>query len=727
MMHARHAVLLALVPAVRAATYGAGHSSCACIDRSSGDHYITTNASSPAGVVWEEDFIYAAQEVNYGLEYGLLCAPHDELTQPWCDNVTAAAGWCYDPWCYVDQDTCALLYAYSTYKPGVRLAYSYATCKAGIGDTLTKQGTKNFLYILLIAFAPAIMSLVCVFGGDAVRRCMKDAAKEAEDAETTTKAKGRLGTVAGESQAEAVLRVADRLETARQADVRLALRVKSITISIAWVLIFLGLAPTLIFDFDIIKGEEVMPPSLGNRLYYRALFPPGLCMLVLSIRPADSTFIWGVTLIVGAVLLAACPFFVWLAAIWFGPEKPAEEFGVGRANSRFFNGGDSVLALSYALLSVATAVVSGYLFGPLAGCPICQKIVFKNLLPSRVMLLRLWRSVRILLIVFAVVFLIQDVRFAARNPRYYASSVFAAEALLCVSCALCAAVVNPIFRRKVISCLGTCAAESETRSLAAISTIIGHQRPKLAVADAAKKFRGIPFNKMTQNDWESNEDTGLNAHVVPIQPGQCHAFITHSWRDSGARKWEKLLEWRSEHEKSTGNANPTVWLDKACLNQQDIKGSLAGLPMYVAWSNELLLLASSSYVKRLWCIMELFTWVQMGCPIEGITVIDLDGGQSLDEDLNNFKVSKAACYMLFDKHRLLAVIENAFGDHPSFDMMVQDIVQARRQHSRKEGEGVVTVSKAVEARRASVAKNLRFMGESKGARPQSEDVTSVEV
>ena len=130
--------------------------------------------------------------------------------------------------------------------------------------------------------------------------------------------------------------------------------------------------------------------------------------------------------------------------------------------------------------------------------------------------------------------------------------------------------------------------------------------------------------------------------------------------------------------------------------------------------------------------MELFTWVQMGCPIEGITVIDLDGGASLDEDLNNFKVSKAACYMLFDKHRLLAVIENAFGDHPSFDMMVQDIVQARRQHSRKEGEGVVTVSKAVEARRASVAKkegssSFRFMGESKGARPQSEDVMSVEV
>ena len=176
MMHARHAVLLALVPAVRAATYGAGHSSCACIDRSSGDHYITTNASSPAGVVWEEDFIYAAQEVNYGLEYGLLCAPHDELTQPWCDNVTAAADWCYDPWCYVDQDTCALLYAYSTYKPGVRLVYSYETCEAGIDGKLTVQGWGNFGRTIAIALSPPSAMFMLLLALAGARRCQKTAA-----------------------------------------------------------------------------------------------------------------------------------------------------------------------------------------------------------------------------------------------------------------------------------------------------------------------------------------------------------------------------------------------------------------------------------------------------------------------------------------------------------------------------------------------------------------------
>jgi len=123
---------------------------------------------------------------------------------------------------------------------------------------------------------------------------------------------------------------------------------------------------------------------------------------------------------------------------------------------------------------------------------------------------------------------------------------------------------------------------------------------------------------------------------------------------------------------------PIIWLDKACLNQSNIKQSLAGLPMYVAWSNTLLLLASSSYVKRLWCIMELFTWVQMGCPLEQILVKDIDGGKDLDEELMNFRVDRTRTYMLFDKHRLLAVIENAFGDHYSFDSLVEEIVQTRR-------------------------------------------------
>ena len=68
----------------------------------------------------------------------------------------------------------------------------------------------------------------------------------------------------------------------------------------------------------------------------------------------------------------------------------------------------------------------------------------------------------------------------------------------------------------------------------------------------------------------------------------------------------------------------------------------------------------------------------MGCPIDGINVIDLDGGKSLDDDLVSFSVNKAKCFVSYDKHRLLAVVENAFGDHQSFDILVKELVQHRR-------------------------------------------------
>lgn len=115
-------------------------------------------------------------------------------------------------------------------------------------------------------------------------------------------------------------------------------------------------------------------------------------------------------------------------------------------------------------------------------------------------------------------------------------------------------------RRKIASLLGRCAATPDLRGLAAISTIIGSQRPAVAVEAAAKAFRGLPFARMGAADWATNADTGLNAHVVAVAPGQCDAFITHSWSDDGATKWERLLGWRDDFARETGHANPIVWL-----------------------------------------------------------------------------------------------------------------------------------------------------------------------
>ena len=52
-------------------------------------------------------------------------------------------------------------------------------------------------------------------------------------------------------------------------------------------------------------------------------------------------------------------------------------------------------------------------------------------------------------------------------------------------------------------------------------------------------------------------------------------------------------------------ANPMLWLDKACIDQQKIDESLAALPVYLSGCRDLLILVGSTYTRRLWCVMEL--------------------------------------------------------------------------------------------------------------------------
>jgi hypothetical protein len=659
--------------------YTPGHSSCPCM-RSSSPHGIREDDSQdPSTVHWLQDYMYDVH--NYGDQYGLECMAHDANKAPSC-NVSSPPSWCSDPWCYVDQDTCELKATPSSYLPGVRLVYSYQTCSPGVHEQLTKDGTKNFLGLLVIAVSPAILAILLLVVLPAAARAVgvgggagSGAGAASGGAAPSSTFRDLKTTDEQEKASFTVARTTAVLERALRADQQLSLRLTSITICLAWVLIFLGIGPTFMFDFDIIKDEAVLPPAMGNRGFYRDLFPPGLCILVLAIRPADRRAVWAVTAMVASALFIAAPIWAWLAAVWYGPENPTVAFG--NEGARILNGGDPAPATGYLALALVCWGASAFLMYPIPGY--CLSGRCGVAMPSRLVLKRLWRVVRVLLFTFSLVLLAQDVYTAYRNPRYATSSLFVAKLLFCSIAVACAAAATPFNRRWVISVLGRCAANGEERSLAALSTIIGNRKPKLAVEAAAQSFRALPFSKMSLADWETNADTGLNAHVVPVAPGGCDAFVTHSWSDPGAIKWERLCKWRDEFAAAPGgHADPVIWLDKACIDQKNIKGSLTGLPMYVAWSKTLLLLASSSYVKRLWCMMELFTWVQMGCPIDRITIADIDGGASLDQDLLGFRVKNAKCYVRFDKHRLLAVIENAFCDHESFEGMVREVMQVRR-------------------------------------------------
>jgi len=69
-------------------------------------------------------------------------------------------------------------------------------------------------------------------------------------------------------------------------------------------------------------------------------------------------------------------------------------------------------------------------------------------------------------------------------------------------------------------------------------------------------------------------------------------------------------------------------------NQSAIEEDLKGLPIFLSGCKELLVLGGPSYLSRLWCVVELFTFVHMrGGRTDGITFIRIPNtGEALEED-----------------------------------------------------------------------------------------------
>ena len=62
-----------------------------------------------------------------------------------------------------------------------------------------------------------------------------------------------------------------------------------------------------------------------------------------------------------------------------------------------------------------------------------------------------------------------------------------------------------------------------------------------------------------------------------------------------------------------------LWLDKACILQTDVEACLACLPIHLAGCRRLLVLAGSTYTSRIWCMIELFTFLRMGGDLQRVT------------------------------------------------------------------------------------------------------------
>ena len=94
----------------------------------------------------------------------------------------------------------------------------------------------------------------------------------------------------------------------------------------------------------------------------------------------------------------------------------------------------------------------------------------------------------------------------------------------------------------------------------------------------------------------------LAAKSIPARLGEVTAFLSHSWKDEeeipGA-KYTAIAQWAHCQRRETGH-EPTLWLDKACIDQTNIDQALTCLPIFLAGCQRLLVVAGPTFCRRLW-------------------------------------------------------------------------------------------------------------------------------
>lgn len=176
-------------------------------------------------------------------------------------------------------------------------------------------------------------------------------------------------------------------------------------------------------------------------------------------------------------------------------------------------------------------------------------------------LARLWVIVRVLLVCASAISLIGILADLVTGYRQLDGS---AASELCVPpvMLLISATTRPAFRRWLSAWLGQLSLDGSVRAAAVVAAMVGGVGTDKALVLARKSFLGLPLDSLRADDLSSNEDTQLNARVVPRHLGDVDAFMSHSWRDSGRHKMAVLSAWGAEFQASHGRS-PLIWLECA--------------------------------------------------------------------------------------------------------------------------------------------------------------------
>jgi hypothetical protein len=238
----------------------------------------------------------------------------------------------------------------------------------------------------------------------------------------------------------------------------------------------------------------------------------------------------------------------------------------------------------------------------------------------------------------------------------------------------------PNFRAKAQALLSS---SGEMRLVGAgIAAAISSSSIEDTSAKAAHYLRYITLDMVAKEDLMGNKpNASLYTRSRHGKFGQVDAFISHSWSDPSEEKWDALQRWRRNFKISAGR-EPRVWFDKFCIDQLDIDTSLMCLPVHLAACDKFLILAGPTYLSRMWCAMELFTFVavindplRLECvalkssPQESTS----DAQKAIVDAFRGFSVGQCECRGEGLREKLLTIIEAGCGTLDRFDSLIRSL------------------------------------------------------
>ena len=91
------------------------------------------------------------------------------------------------------------------------------------------------------------------------------------------------------------------------------------------------------------------------------------------------------------------------------------------------------------------------------------------------------------------------------------------------------------------------------------------------------------------------------------------------------------------------------------------------LPVFLAGCKQLYLFCGPTFLERLWCLLEIFVYLEMGGRVDDVTlVLAPPDDDVLSRRFARFDVAHAKCFDPVERDRLLATIEAGFGGLDQF-------------------------------------------------------------